>query len=85
MNDSAAAGGQQENETNSTETLRLFCDNAAKGDLERAGLILGRDKEELRQMLDGQMEVDDDLEMKMHGIAQERSFDIGTPPDPQQK
>jgi len=79
MNNAAAAGEQQGNRSNGTETLRIFCDQAAKGDLERAGLILGRDREELRQMLDGQMEVDEDLEMKMHGIAQERGFDIGAP------
>jgi hypothetical protein len=79
MNNSSAASEQQAKRANGTETLRLFCDRAADGDLERAAVILGRDKEELRQMLDGQMEVDDDLEMKMHGIAQERDFDIGSP------
>ena len=79
MNNSSAAGERQAKPANGTETLRLFCDLAADGDLERGAVILGREKEELRQMLDGQMEVDDDLEMKMHGIAQERGFDIGSP------
>lgn len=79
MNNSSAAGEQQAKRANGAETLRLFCDRAADGDLERAAVILGRDKGELRQMLDGQMEVDDDLDMKMHGIAQERGFDIGSP------
>jgi hypothetical protein len=80
MNNSAA-GGQQAKGSSGSETIRLFCDHAANGDLERAGVILGREREELRQMLDGQMEVDEDLEMKMHGIAQERGFDIGDPGD----
>jgi len=39
--------------------------------------VLGRPVSELREMLDGQSGVDEDLEMKMRGIAKERGFRVG--------
>jgi hypothetical protein len=76
MNNAAAAGGQQSQQTNGAELLRSFISSGANGDLERAGLILGRETSELQQMINGEMEVDDDLEMKIRGISQERGLGI---------
>jgi hypothetical protein len=75
MNNTAATGGQQAEQKNGVELLRSFLSSGANGDLERAGLILGRDTQELQQMLNGEMEVDEDLEMKIRGISQERGLD----------
>jgi len=58
------------------EMLREFCDSGFEGDEEKAGLALGRPVSEIREMLDGQTEIDDDLAMKMRGIAKERDFRI---------
>ena len=57
--------------------LREFCDSGFNGDQERAGLVLGRPATELREMLDGQLEIDDDLMMKLRGISKERGFAVG--------
>lgn len=59
------------------ELLRAFCDNGFDGDLERAGLALGRPAPELQEMLDSGLEIDDDLVMKLRGISQERGFAVG--------
>lgn len=58
------------------DILRAFCDNGFEGDAEQAGLVLGRPASELREMLDGETEVDDDLVMKARGIAQERGIAV---------
>lgn len=76
MNNAAATGGQQSQRSNGAELLRSFISKGADGDLERAGLILGRERQELQQMLNGEMEVDEDLEMKIRGISQERGLGI---------
>lgn len=76
MNNAAAAGEQQTGNSNDVAILRSFCEQVGKDDMERPALILGRDKAELEQMLAGELEVDEDLVMKMRGIAQERGLDI---------
>jgi hypothetical protein len=58
------------------EMLRLFIDNGFAGDLNETGTALGRREEDLTGMLDGREEIDDDLAMKVRGIAQERGFTI---------
>jgi len=40
-------------------------------------LALGRDDDEIGEFLTGENEVDDDLLMKIRGIAQQRHIDIG--------
>jgi len=57
--------------------LREFCDNGFAGDIERAAIALGRPSSELNEMLSGQLEIDDDLVMKLRGISQERGFAVG--------
>jgi hypothetical protein len=56
------------------EILRAFCDNGFDGDDEKAGLVLGRPPSEIREMLDGDLDIDDDLAMKVRGIAEERGI-----------
>ena len=58
------------------DTLRSFCSVGFRSDIDAAALVLGRTPDELRKMLDGEMPIDDDLEMKMRGIAQERNFNL---------
>lgn len=47
-----------------------------RSDIDAAALSLGYEPEQLRSMLNGETPVDEDLEMKMRGIAQERNFKI---------
>lgn len=76
MNNSTAAGEKRTDSSNDTAILRSFCAQVGKDDLERAALILGRERAELESMLAGELEVDEDLVMKMRGIAQERGFEV---------
>ena len=62
--------------TGDTELLRRFCDAGFNGNLAEAALVLGRETDELQQMLDGEMPVDEDLVMKIQGIAEERGIEI---------
>jgi hypothetical protein len=64
-------------ESDAVDVLRSFCDNGFHGSLEDAGLVLGRPVEELQRMIEGVEPVDEDLVMKVRGIAQERGIDIG--------
>jgi hypothetical protein len=63
-------------EQSSPEILRNFIDNGFESDTGQAALVLGRTPEELESMLNGEMVVDDDLEMKIHGIADERDIQL---------
>jgi hypothetical protein len=59
------------------ETLRAFCDDGFGGDLEKAAQALGRTSGEIREMLDGESQIDDDLMMKVRGLAKERGIGVG--------
>jgi hypothetical protein len=63
-------------EQSSPEILRTFIDNGFESDTGQAALVLGRTPEELESMLNGEMVVDDDLEMKIRGIADERGIQL---------
>jgi len=58
------------------EILRSFRDNGFDGDDEQTGLVLGRPASEIRDMVDGDLVVDDDLAMKVRGIADERGIEL---------
>ncbi|MDM7923046.1 MAG: hypothetical protein QUS14_12170 [Pyrinomonadaceae bacterium] len=58
------------------DLLKAFWEKGFERDLSAASLVLGREQPELQQMLDGELEVDDDLEMKMRGIANERGIEL---------
>ena len=60
------------------EMLRNFCDRGFDRDIGAAALVLGRPEDELKQIMDAQFFVDDDLAMKIKGIAQERNIDINS-------
>ena len=57
--------------------LRNFCDSGFGGSSSEAALVLGRETSEIEQMLEGSLSIDEDLEMKMNGIAEERDIEIG--------
>jgi plasmid maintenance system antidote protein VapI len=56
--------------------LRSFTDNGFDGDEERAGVVLGRPASEIRDMINGDLNIDDDMTMKLRGIADERGIQL---------
>lgn len=58
------------------EILSAVLDKGFDGDLNRLGIVLGRPIDELNQFLSGEETIDDDLVMKMRGIAQQRGIPI---------
>lgn len=56
--------------------LTNFCANGFDNDLAEAALVLGRTREELTDILNSDEEIDDDLIMKIRGIAREREIEI---------
>jgi hypothetical protein len=64
--------GQEE----ASDMLRAFCERGFAGDTDQAAVALGRDPGDVREMAAGGAEIDDDLVMKMRGIARERGIDL---------
>ncbi len=58
------------------EMLANFCRDGFENDLDETALVLGRPREELEDFLSGDEVIDDDLAMKIRGIAQERGITI---------
>jgi hypothetical protein len=58
------------------DMLRAFCEKGFESDPNRAALALGRNATDIREMLDGVTEIDDDLAMKVRGIARERGISV---------
>lgn len=56
--------------------VKNLCEQAFSGNAEQLALVLGRTTEEIEGICNGTSEVDDDLAMKIKGIAQERNIDI---------
>jgi hypothetical protein len=65
---------QGTSQADAQEMLKSFCRNGFDGEEEKAGLVLGRPASEIRDMVGGDVEIDDDLIMKMRGIAKERGL-----------
>jgi hypothetical protein len=61
----------------SVERLQRFCDDGFEGNIGAAALVLGRDEDDIGGMLEGEIPVDEDLEMKVNAIADERGISIG--------
>ena len=59
------------------DLLRAFCDKGFDGDVDRAAIALGRPASALRELMDGHLEIDDDLVMKLRGISNERGIAVG--------
>ena len=64
------------NQDKAREMLRMFIDNGFAGDLNETAMVLGRREEDLSGFLEGREDIDDDLAMKMRGIARNRGFVI---------
>lgn len=56
--------------------LENLCESGFDSDAGKLALVLGRDVDEINDLLSGTEEVDDDLLMKIRGIAQERNIEI---------
>jgi hypothetical protein len=56
--------------------LSNLSENGFSGDVGAVALVLGRQAEEIQSILDGQTEIDEDLLMKIRGIAEERNIEI---------
>lgn len=59
------------------ELLRAFCEKGFDGDVGRAAVALGRPASALRELMDGQSEIDEDLVMKIRGMSKERGIAVG--------
>lgn len=58
------------------QMLQAFVENGFEGDEERTGLVLGRPGNEIREMINGDIPIDDDMAMKVRGIADERGIQL---------
>jgi hypothetical protein len=58
------------------ECLETLHNNGFDGDVAKTALALGRDDSEIQDMLSGDVPVDSDLDMKVHGLAQERGIEL---------
>ncbi len=58
------------------QCLESLCENGFDGDIAKTALALGREDSEIEDMLSGDVPVDSDLDMKFHGLAQERGIDL---------
>ena len=56
--------------------LEILLHDGYSSDIEELAVALGREPEHLENMLDGEQIIDDDLAMKMRGLAQERNIKI---------
>lgn len=56
--------------------LHALRDEGFEGDSAKLAIALGRDEEETNNLLDGTEDIDDDLMMKIRGIAQAREVEI---------
>jgi plasmid maintenance system antidote protein VapI len=63
-------------QTEAKKLLENFYRHGFENDLNKAALALGRPRKELEEFLSGNEEIDDDLIMKVRGIARERNIEI---------
>jgi hypothetical protein len=71
-----ASSNDQSNQVTARGLLHSFCENGFEGSINACALALGRDAGELGNMLHEGAVIDDDLVMKLRGIAQERGIDL---------
>lgn len=53
-------------------SLKELCERVFDGDVAATALALGRDQDQIEQLIASGEEVDEDLDMKIQGIADER-------------
>lgn len=63
-------------ESGARTLLENLCSNGFDGDIGEAAVVLGRTPEELQNILDGDEPADEDLIMKIRGVARERDINI---------
>jgi hypothetical protein len=68
--------GSESSQDEARGMLQALCDNGLDGSVENAAVALGRDGDLVRQVLEGDEQADDDLIIKVRGIAQERNIPI---------
>lgn len=73
---SQAIDSEGTTQTDARELLQNLNENGFSGDVGKLSLVLGRDQEEIQSFLDGSGDIDEDLVMKIRGIAQERNLEI---------
>ena len=61
-------------------SLAALHERGFKGDVEATALALGRDAASISELLAGDGEIDDDLAMKVNGIAEKRAIDLNDQP-----
>ena len=66
----------QKKEFGDKDILENLYHREFSGDLDRLALALGREPEDIREILDGAETIDEDLSMKILGIAQKRNTEI---------
>lgn len=63
-------------EADDLNVLESLLNNGYDGSADELALALGLNPEELESRLNGEVEIDGDLAMKMRGLAQERGIEI---------
>ena len=56
--------------------LKALCEKGFDGNIGQLAVALGRDTDEVSNFLDGNENIDEDLLMKIRGIAQARDLEI---------
>ena len=78
MNTATEPAQNAETETGDAQTnLQQLLDKGFGGDMFMLSLALGREQDQVQLMLDGSEDIDEDLQMKINGIIQERNVDVG--------
>jgi plasmid maintenance system antidote protein VapI len=72
MNDKAASAKESTRDENARTLLNTLIEETFSSDIKQAAIALGRDEEQIQKVLNGAEEIDDDLEMKIRGLLQER-------------
>ncbi len=76
MNDKNIVDAQGTNQEQAREMLSELQQKQSSGDNNELALALGRDVEEIEELLAGDDVLDDDLVMKMRGLAQQSETEI---------
>jgi len=72
MTDYQAVAGDNDGARANLENLHI----GLGGSVEETALVVGRTTEEIEAILDGNENVDEDLEVKIRGIAEERKINL---------
>ena len=76
----SATSGDEMAPSNIKQMLADFINEAFDGDANAAAVVLGRDPANIRAILDGETDADDDLGVKIRGIAKERGVELSNAP-----